>query len=154
METAVAPKTEKKGKVTSANFKKDWTGKFGTMYDHNIEFANGDKGVYTSKKKDQDTFKVGEEVAYTIETVERNGYKNDVIKPVEKGGFGARGFAPKNYKADFISFAASYAKDLMVAGKLPDGMKFEATFNMIYGVMEKKLNEINGASANENGNAN
>lgn len=142
----------KTSKVVAANFKKEWSGKFGTMFDHDVEFADGSKGVYTSKKKEQDSFKVGAEVPFTFEVVERNGYKNNVIKPVSEnkngfgGGFG-KSFAPKNYKADFISFAASYSKDLMVAGKLPEGMKFEATFNMIYGVMEKKLNEINASAA-------
>lgn len=146
METQVAaPKTQKTGKVTNASFKKEWNGKFGTMYDHNIEFANGDKGVYTSKKKEQDTFKVGEEVAYTIETVERNGYTNVRIAPVSesKSGFGGKSFAPKNYKADFISFAASYTKDLIVAGKA-ELKDFGKTFDAMYKKMADKLDEVNG----------
>jgi len=141
---------QKNAKVTSATFKKEWAGKYGTMFDHNIEFANGDKGVYTSKKKDQDSFKVGSEVPYTLETIERNGFKNDVIKPVsEKGGFGGGGFkpfAPKNYKADFISFAASYTKDLIVGGKA-ELKDFGKTFDAMYKKMADKLDEVNGASA-------
>jgi len=137
----------KTGKVTSASFKKEWSGKFGTMFDHNIEFANGDKGVYTSKKKEQDKFKVGEETPYTIETTERNGYTNYVIKPiVEKNGFGGggRGFAPKNYEADYISFAMSYTKDLCVAGKI-ELKDLRKTFNTMYGVMKEKLDEVSGS---------
>jgi hypothetical protein len=140
----------KTGKVTSASFKKEWTGKFGTMYDHNIEFANGDNGVYTSKKKEQDSFKVGEEVPYTIEKTVRNGFTNYKIAPVsEKGngfGGGARSFAPKNYKADFISFAASYTKDLIVGGKA-ELKDFGKTFDAMYKKMADKLDEVNGASA-------
>lgn len=139
----------KNGKVVSANFKKEWSGQYGTMFDHDVEFADGTKGVYTSKKKDQDTFKVGAELPYTLEVKERNGYKNNVIKPVSenKGGFGGKTFAPKNYKADFISFAASYSKDLVVAGKA-EIKDFRKIFSTMYDVMAEKLDEVNKASAN------
>lgn len=131
-------KTEKRSIVIAATLKKEWTGKYGQMYDHWVEFSNGDSGVYTSRKKDQDAFIVGKEANYTIEQVERNGFINTVIKPMEKYYENKSG---RNYKADFISFAAAYTKDLIVAGKA-DFVDFKNIFTQIYNVMEEKLNQV------------
>lgn len=57
---------------------------FGITYKHLIEFDNGDKGHYNSKKETQDKFIVGQEAIYTIETKtsgERGQYMNTFIKP-------------------------------------------------------------------------
>lgn len=147
------PKTEKKAKVTIASFKNQWTGKFGLMFDHTIAFDNGDKGVYQSKKKEQDDFVIGAEVNYTIESrLSRSGITDMVIKPervvsnMRGGGDGFRKSFEKNYKADFISFSASYAKDLIVAGKA-EIKDFRKVFQAMYSVMLDKLNEVNGESA-------
>lgn len=138
------PKTEKKSKVKSISFKNSWPGKYGTMYDFNIEFENGDKGVFNSQKNPQDRFKEGEDVPYTIETVNRNGYVNVIIRPVvEKKVDSPKNLTSKNFRAEFIGYAAAYAKDLVVAGKV-DMKDFSTSFEDIYGVMENKLRQING----------
>lgn len=56
----------KKSQVTKAEFTgKTWESKFGgTLYDHDIEMENGDKGVYASKFENQDKFVVGREAEY------------------------------------------------------------------------------------------
>ena len=142
------PFTIRKSKVKSATFKKDWKGRDGQMYDFNIEFENGDKGVYQVNKNPQDTFVVGTETEYSIESKDKP-FPYNAIKYVPqnngKGG-GSRKQFEKNYRADHVSYAAAYTKDLMVAGKLPQGMKFEACFEMIYKVMDKKLTEVNGSN--------
>lgn len=144
------PYTEKKSKVKSASFKKEWKGREGTMFDHNIEFENGDKGVYQSNQKEQTTFKQGEEVDYSIVSRLRNGFTDIVIKPAFKNRSGGnfKKSYEKNYKADFISFAASYTKDLVVAGKV-ELKQFRKTFQTMYDVMEGQLNKVNGQNESE-----
>lgn len=141
----------KTSKVKNALLKKQWEGRNGTMFDFNVEFENGDKGVYITKSNPQEVFVQGQEITYTIEKVSKNGYENVVVKPVlieKSGNFGKS--VPKNYKADFISFAASYAKDLVVGGK-SELKDFRSTFNEIYNVMSEKLAEINGEKSSSNG---
>jgi hypothetical protein len=61
---------------------------FGITYKHLIEFDNGDKGHYNSKKEVQDRFVIGKESTYTIETKVNGQYTNYSIKPVDdKAGF-------------------------------------------------------------------
>ncbi len=71
---------EKKGIVTLAKFNREWTGKFGIMYDHDIVFENGDKGTYSSKSMTQDKFVLGQEAEYTID--DSNPQFPSKIKPV------------------------------------------------------------------------
>jgi len=157
MDTQI-PFTVKKSKVTGVSFKKEWKGRDGAMFDFNLEFENGDKGVYQSNKREQDTFKIGIETDYSIESRQRGTFTDIVIKyvPQNRSSGGGRGKNfEKNYKCDHISYAASYTKDLFVAGKVPDKMvgtqkekmKFAELFEYIYSVMDKKLNEINNTNA-------
>lgn len=144
-EQVEVPLIEKRSKVKSSVFKKEWSGNKGPMYDHIIEFENGDRGVYQVNLRDQEIFKVGVEMDYGYEIKKKGRYFDTWITVPKKrdadGNF-KKGY-DKNYRADHISYAARYVTDLMVAGKLPDNMKFRDTFNMIYKVMDDKLNEIN-----------
>tara|TARA_R110001599_G_scaffold132349_2_gene309082 strand:+ start:1254 stop:1703 length:450 start_codon:yes stop_codon:yes gene_type:complete len=54
----------KESKVTSAKFITEKELKFGTFYEHEVEFDNGDTGFYLSKTKDQAKFVVGETVTF------------------------------------------------------------------------------------------
>ncbi len=54
----------KESKVKSAKFITEKELKFGTFYEHEVEFDNGDKGFYLSKTKDQAKFVVGETVTF------------------------------------------------------------------------------------------
>lgn len=110
---------EKNSIVTHAAYSRSYEGKYGKMYVHKIEFENGDVGEYSSKKEEQNFFKVGQEAKYTIEPSSNIEFL-DKIKPVyeDKKGFGKK--APANNK----SFALAYAKDIAVAllgqGKEPE----------------------------------
>lgn len=142
----------KTSKVTGASFKKEWKGNDGgPMYDHTIEFENGDKGNFASPDKEQKSFIIGNTAFYRV--VVRGKFTDIVAKPQPRENKSNGGFIgksnPKNYKADFISFAASYAKDLLVAGKFPE-QKFEVVAEKIYKWMEDKYNNLNKENENTN----
>jgi hypothetical protein len=112
---------EKKSKVTKVTKldKKDSYGNTSFV----IEFDNGDKGFYTSKKEDQSIFIQGQEATYLIE--EKIGKEDKkyckVYPPKPANSFAPGGkapFVPVDPRIQMISFSTSYAKDLVVAGKI------------------------------------
>lgn len=100
---------EKKARITRTTFKNSWQGQNGTVYYHEIELDNGDKGQIGSKEQMPAKLNPGQELTYTIEQTD----KGNKIKAV-----GFKGKAPVDPRAQFIGFASAYAKDLVVAGKL------------------------------------
>lgn len=106
-----------------------------------IELDNGNKGFYTSKNEDQKKFVVGQEAEYLIE--EKQGktgkpYFKITVPQTEnnfKGGGGKPVIEPR---IQMISFAMSYTKDLVVAGKIPKE-ELPVTFEIIYNEMISKL---------------
>lgn len=105
-----------------------------------IELDNGDKGFYTSKDEQQKKFVVGQETEYNIE--EKQGKKGPYYKitiPMdETKKFSGGGKPQVEPRIQMISFAMSYTKDLVVAGKVPlDGISKE--FSNIYQLMISKL---------------
>ena len=101
----------KQSKVTVAQFVKTYTGKYGTMFIHDITFENDDKGQYLSKEQAQTSFKVGEVADYTKEEKQNGEYTNISIKPVRENKQGS--LAPAKGRNE--SFALSYAKDIACA---------------------------------------
>lgn len=104
-----------------------------------VEFQNGDSGFYTSKDENQDKFVVGKEVEYNIE--EKTGktgktYFKLSLPQAQRPQFGGRPQADP--KVQMISFAMSYCKDCIVAGKIPIS-DMEKEFNRIYNIMTSKL---------------
>lgn len=81
----------KKSTPTKIDFKREWSGDKGTVYYFSIEFANGDKGDFSSNKKDQDKFKLNIETDYTIETKQRGQYTDTIIAKPQTGGGGFKG---------------------------------------------------------------
>lgn len=136
------PFTIKKSKVKSVSFKKEWNGRDGVMYDFNIEFENGDKGVYATNQKEQTAFKEGVETDYSVESKIRGNFTDIVIKYVSQKSLvgNKKPMFEKNYKLDFISPAASYTKDLVVA-EIITMKDFKKTFNDIYSAMIEKLDQ-------------
>lgn len=73
---------EKQGKVIRAKFTgRTWDSNYGKMYDHEIEFDNGDSGIYASKSESQNKLIEGTEATYEILA---NGKFPSKIKPVLK----------------------------------------------------------------------
>lgn len=107
----------KKAVVSSATYKKSFESKGTTFFQHEIEFNNGDKGQYVSKAFEQSKFVQGQEVEYTIEKVENNGYTNYRIKPKELDSIGGGNFkgGGKQFTHNNKGFALSYGKDITVA---------------------------------------
>jgi hypothetical protein len=102
-----------------------------------VEFDNSDKGFYTSKNPNQTKFVVGNVADYSIE--EKEGSKGKYYKitvPQEFKVFGGK--AQQDPKIQMISFAMSYCKDMIVAGKV-NLSDMEKEFNRIYNVMISKL---------------
>src|SRR5688500_1509807 len=108
-----------------------------------IELDNGDKGFYTSKNEDQKKFVANQEAEYMIE--EKTGSKGKKYfkittpqsdAPFNKGGGGGR--PQVDPRVQMISFAMSYCKDLIIAGKI--GLQdMEKEFGRIYTVMISKI---------------
>lgn len=104
---------------------------------YSIEFANADKGFYSTKDENQTKFIAGKESEYNIEEKEgKNGKKYFKISvPSEYKAGGRPQLEPR---IQMISFAMSYTKDLVVAGKVSiEDMDFK--FNEIYALMLSKL---------------
>jgi hypothetical protein len=108
---------EKKAKITRTVFTSEWTNpKGGQVYYHTIELDNGDTGQIGSKEKMPSKLNPGSELSYTIESTPR-GNKIKAVMP--QGGFKPGGGRPVvDPRAQFIGFSASYAKDLVMAGKV------------------------------------
>lgn len=86
-----------------------------------IEFDNGDKGFYTSKNPDQTKFIVGNVADYQIEVKQGSkGPFNKITIPQTAPVFikGGGGRPPIDPRTTYVGFSASYAKDLVVAGKV------------------------------------
>jgi len=115
----------------------------------NVSFENGDKGLW-KVQKNFDYFKEGQEAEYTIE--KKTGSKGNEyfvigIPKQEKSFGGGSKYQPKKkiaYKADMVSFGFSYAKDLMVAEKLPPDTKLGEMAGLLVKAMWKLLDEIEG----------
>jgi len=103
-------------------FKKEIDGKFGKLYSFNVKYD--DKvAVYRSKYKDQKKFIPGEEAEFTEETqtyTDKQGNLQEylVIKPVLQQRQSNYGKELKKEQSRYSGFAVSYAKDLVVAGRL------------------------------------
>lgn len=141
-------KTAKIEKITGS---KERTGPNGTVHYISVEMDNGDKG--TIGKKSKDALSVGDELTYELVEKEFNGNITYNIKEVKENTFQKKsGGYTRNYKADFISFAMSYAKDLSVAGKIDMFVKKNnneidlaicESADLIYHWMCTKYDEIN-----------
>lgn len=127
---------EKNGKIKAVKFISEWAGPNGTVYYHEVEFDNGDKGQIGTKEKLPPKIAVGAELTYTIE----NTGKGNKIKPVQpSGGFQGGGKkAVIDPKVQMISFAMAYTKDLVVAGKV-ELSNMSKYFEIIYDAMVKKI---------------
>jgi hypothetical protein len=110
---------EKKAKIVRTVFVSEWNNpKGGQIYYHKIELDNGDTGQIGSKEKMPAKLNPGQELHYTIEATDK-GNKIKAVMPVFAGDSKPGGGRPViDPRAQFIGFSASYAKDLVIAGKV------------------------------------
>lgn len=104
-----------------------------------IEFDDGTKGFYTSKNSEQNKFTVGNVADFEIEAKQGSkGPYNKITIPntgFKPGGGGRPQVDPKQQVA---TFAMSYCKDLIVAGKA-DLKEMEPVFNRMYNAIMSKV---------------
>lgn len=104
-----------------------------------VEFDDGNKGFYTSKNADQNKFVVGNVADFEIET--KQGAKGPYNKiTVPQTGFKPGGGKPIDPKLSFTTMSYSYAKDLVVAGKV-DMKSFHDLAKDIFDNMVKNYNK-------------
>lgn len=88
----------KKSTPTKIAFKNTWNGPNGAVHYYSIEFENGDKGSFGSKKEPQTKFAEGTETEYTREE-KKNGefmdVKIDKPAPANNGGGFKKPFDPE-----------------------------------------------------------
>ena len=125
----------KRSFVKSAQFKRSYESKYGQLYAFDIVMENGDQGTYSSKSPQQTYFVAGAEANYTIETRQNGEYLNTFIKPVRD--FKSSG-AVKTGDGRNESFALSYSKDLLVAGKITSQAEMFSLADQMYAWLEGK----------------
>jgi len=117
--------------IKNVTFSKEFDGKFGPMFSHKIEYdIDGQPrfAFYTSKAKEQTTFKTGVEAEFTEEKRTSDRGEFYIIKPVAPAGTSNYGRAIKQERSRYSAFAVSYSKDLVVADRIPiSEMKTVAT---------------------------
>jgi hypothetical protein len=110
--------------ITEVKFSKEFDSQYGKMYSFHVKYDD-EVAVYTSKYKDQKKFNPGQEAEFTEETKTFTDKKSGeikeykVIKPITQNRQSNFGKALSREKSRYSGFAVSYAKDLVVAGRLP-----------------------------------
>lgn len=126
----------KKSKITKIQFTKPWDSGIGTVYFHDIEFENGDKGQAGFKSEVPADYEIGTEHEYELTPNANPQYagKLKFIKPNSGGGKG--GFSKP---ANNAGFALSYAKDILIASWQPQSTK-RLTSDEMFALADKMLN--------------
>ena len=106
-----------KALITGVKFVKEFDSKFGKLCSFKVTY-DGRSAYYSSKSKDQNKFIEGQEAEFTEET--KTGKNGDyiTIKPPMKNNQSNFGKALSKEKSRYSGFAVSYAKDLLVAGRI------------------------------------
>lgn len=104
--------------ITDVKFQKEYDNKFGKFYSFKVSY-NGRSAFYSSKSKEQTNFVPGKESEFTEETKTSANGSYLVIKPFNPNKQSNFGKALKKEQSRYSGFATSYAKDLVVAGKIP-----------------------------------
>jgi len=127
-----------KALIKEIKFHKEFESKFGTLFSHKVTYQGNDgevkTGFYSSKKKEQTFFHIGQEPEFTEEHRDTKGGPMTIIKPVRESNFSNYGRAAKKEQSRYSGFAVSYCKDLIVADKL-DIKDWEAASKKVFNWM-------------------
>jgi hypothetical protein len=110
--------------IQEVTFKKEWDSQYGKMYNFQVKYDD-EVALYSSKSKDQKKFIPGQESEFTEETktyTDKNTGQDreyKVIKPLMQNRQSNFGKALNKEKSRYSGFAVSYAKDLVIADKIP-----------------------------------
>jgi hypothetical protein len=109
--------------ITEVKFSKEFDSQYGKMYSFHVKYDD-EIAMYTSKYKDQKKFIPGQEAEFTEETKTYTDKKSGeikeykIIKPLTQNRQSNFGKALSRERSRYSGFAVSYAKDLVVAGRL------------------------------------
>lgn len=117
-------KKENTSKPKEIGYSREFTGQHGKVHVFTIEFENGDTGEFTTTKRDQTKFTVGEETLYSIEEREDNRgnifFRVDKVsqKPAGTGNGGQRSMSKEVEQSIIASVCLDCAAQLILkAGK-------------------------------------
>jgi hypothetical protein len=142
---------QKKSKVVKCVFSNEWKNPSGSLtYYHDVTLENGDTGSIGSMEKYSKKFTEGTIIDYTLEngkikiiTMENNSnqknnnYQNNATKQGNSNYSNPR----PTKQEQFLGYAWSYAKDLIVAGKNSDDLEeLNKCARYIYDEIGKMLN--------------
>ena len=129
-----------KAVIKKVLYNKEVQTKFGVMHNFKV-YYNDREASFLSKSKDQNYFVEGKEAEFVESEREYNGQTYYNVKPQSKGNSGYSRKVQQE-QSRYSGFSMSYAKDLVVSGKieLSDMAKYaELMFNW----MVNKDNELN-----------
>lgn len=111
-----------KAVIQEVTFSKEIDSKFGKLYSFKVKY-DGEVAIYRSKNRNQTNFIPGKEAEFTEETrsyKDKNGVEQHykVIKLINQNKQSNFGKALKKEQSRYSGFAVSYAKDLLVAGRI------------------------------------
>jgi hypothetical protein len=111
-----------KAVIEEVTFSKEIDSKFGKLYSFKVKY-DGQVAIYRSKNRDQKNFIPGKEAEFTEETQsykDKNGVEQHykVVKLINQNKQSNFGKALKKEQSRYSGFAVSYAKDLLVAGRI------------------------------------
>lgn len=104
-------------------FRKEIDSQFGKLYSFRVKYDN-EEAIYNSKSRDQKKFIAGEEAEFTEETKtyidKKTGEEKSylVIKPINPNKQSNYGKALNREKARYSAMCVSYAKDLVIGGRI------------------------------------
>ena len=103
----------KTSKIVKCTYTSNWLSPSGTkIYYHELVFENGDSGSCGRMQQSPDDIKEGATIEYEI-----NDRKIKFIRNMDSG-FKSKGLKKAGkHPHEFLGYAYSYAKDLVVAGK-------------------------------------
>ena len=132
--------------ITEVKFTKETKTQFGILYQFAISY-DGKTAYYSSKSKDQKKFIPGEEAEFTEEErayTDKNGNPDSylVIKPIYPNRQSNFGRALNKEQARYSAMCVSYAKDLVIGGRIQIGELPDYAWIMFELVkeMDKSLN--------------
>lgn len=111
----------KRSAVTSVTANGSFNGQYGTLYKFEVAFANGDCGEYASKSQDQQKFKVGQEVDYSISdrrVGDKIYYNIKPIAPQVSSGLPVKAKDPETDKRITRMSVLKVAGDLVINGNI------------------------------------
>jgi len=136
---------DKVSKIATSKFSNQWTNPSGgTTYYFDITFENGDVGAIGTTDMNSEKVRVGNQVTYSIinNKIKINPMSNELsgsqFRPTYSGNV-----KPKtNSHSQFLGFAFSYAKDLIIAGKgMKDVQELNEVARYIYNEIGNIMNE-------------